>query len=67
MALYGLVWLETSLALPIQQLCEESVDIDVKPNKGRGLRDQERNVGVLTGWCTSVWDSIYRARDLCPE
>ncbi|KAI5481909.1 Ras GTPase-activating protein 1 [Pseudohyphozyma bogoriensis] len=68
--LVGAEYLDLSIGEPIRRLCASKVEIEIDPSKmkhGAKEKDLTNNVHELHEWTTAVWNSIYDAREKCPN
>ncbi|GJE86123.1 Rho GTPase activation protein [Phanerochaete sordida] len=64
----GAAFLEASLGSPIRKLCEQHVAIETDASRsGKNPKQIEKNVELLVHWCNEFWQSIYDAREKCPD
>lgn len=68
--LIGSEYLDASIGEAIRRICAEKVEIEIDPMKLKpGTKDKElqHNVQLLHDWTLTVWNSIYDAREKCPQ
>lgn len=66
----GREYLEASIGDVVRKLCAEKVEVEIDPSRMKpGTKDKEmqHNVHVLHDWALAMWNSIYDAREKCPE
>ncbi|SCV71837.1 BQ2448_4531 [Microbotryum intermedium] len=66
----GVDYLEASIGEPIRKLYNDKVEIEIDPSRLRpGTKDKEiqSNINELLQWATITWNSIYEARERCPQ
>ncbi|GAA5962361.1 hypothetical protein JCM3765_002955 [Sporobolomyces pararoseus] len=68
--LIGAEYLEASIGETIRKIIKDKVEIEIDPSKLKsGYKDKEllANVHALHEWTTTLWNSIYDARERCPQ
>jgi hypothetical protein len=68
--LIGAEYLEASIGETIRKIIKDKVEIEIDPMKLKsGYKDKEllANVHALHEWTTTLWNSIYDARERCPQ
>ncbi|GAA6059021.1 hypothetical protein JCM10212_001246 [Sporobolomyces blumeae] len=68
--LIGAEYLEASIGEIIRKIVKDKVEIEIDPSKLKpGWKDKElaANVAALHEWTTALWNSIYDAREKCPQ
>ncbi|GAA5894034.1 uncharacterized protein JCM6883_003702 [Sporobolomyces salmoneus] len=68
--LIGAEYLEASIGETIRKIIKDKVEIEIDPMKLKsGYKDKEllSNVHALHEWTTTLWNSIYDARERCPQ
>lgn len=66
----GREFLDASIGDIVRRLCTEKVEIEIDPSRMKpGVKDKElqHNVHELLDWTSALWNSIYDARNFCPE
>lgn len=66
----GREYLDASIGDVVRKLCAEKVEIEIDPSRMKqGVKDRElqHNVHELHDWTVAMWNSIYDARERCPE
>ncbi|GAA5888185.1 hypothetical protein JCM5296_000222 [Sporobolomyces johnsonii] len=68
--LIGAEYLEASIGEPIRRICKEKVEIEIDPMRlksGWKEKELQANIHALHEWTLTVWNSIYDAREKCPQ
>ncbi|GAA5923856.1 hypothetical protein JCM1841_001414 [Sporobolomyces salmonicolor] len=68
--LIGAEYLEASIGEPIRRICKEKVEIEIDPMRlksGWKEKELQANIHALHEWTLTVWNSIYAAREKCPQ
>jgi len=68
--LIGAEYLEASIGETIRKIIKDKVEIEIDPMKLKsGWKDKElvSNIHALHEWTTTLWNSIYDARERCPQ
>ncbi|GAA5925301.1 uncharacterized protein JCM15063_004985 [Sporobolomyces koalae] len=68
--LIGAEYLEASIGDAVRKIIKDKVEIEIDPLKLKsGWRDKDllANVHALHEWSTYLWNSIYDAREKCPQ
>ncbi|ORY89382.1 hypothetical protein BCR35DRAFT_300543 [Leucosporidium creatinivorum] len=66
----GREYLDASIGDIVRKLCAEKVEIEIDPSRMKpGTKDKElqHNVQDLHDWSLAMWNSIYDAREKCPD
>ncbi|SCZ88811.1 BZ3500_MvSof-1268-A1-R1_Chr2-1g04651 [Microbotryum saponariae] len=66
----GVDYLEASIGEPIRKLYGDKVEIEIDPSRlkpGTKEKEIQANINELLQWAMTTWNSIYEARERCPQ